>query len=73
MADGRVLEVDPILGVETLPGIAPPAVALGSRPVESLVAAEPLQLADARPFEIHMSAPVLAPEDPELEHGKRRR
>jgi hypothetical protein len=73
MPDGRVLEVDPILGIEALPGIAPPPVRLGSRPIESLLPAEPLVIADARPFEIHMTAQVPAPEDPALEHGKHRR
>ena len=73
MPDGRVLEVDPIVGVETLPGIAPPPVPLGSRPIEFLAPAEPLLLADGRPFEIHLSAAVLTPEDPALEHGKHRR
>jgi len=73
MPDGRVLEVDPILGIEALPGITPPAVPLGSRPIESLAPAEPLVLADARPFEIHMTAPVMTPEDSALEHGKHRR
>ena len=73
MPDGRMLEVDPILGVETFPGIAPPQVALGSRFVESVATAEPLLLADARPFEIQMTAPVLTADDPASEHGKHRR
>jgi hypothetical protein len=73
MKDGRVLEVDPILGVEALPGIAPPPIALGTRPIETLDPSQPLVLADPRPFAVAMSGtPLLAPEDPALEHGKRR-
>jgi hypothetical protein len=73
MPDGRVLEVDPILGVEALPGIAPPPAPLGSRAIESFEPADPLLLADARSFEIHLSAPVLTPDDAALEQGKHRR
>jgi len=75
MKDGRVLEVDPILGVETLPGIAPPPMALGTRPIESLPSPQPIALADLRPFQIAMSGgPMLAAqEDPALDQGKHRR
>ncbi|HWE24098.1 MAG TPA: hypothetical protein VG496_09175 [Myxococcales bacterium] len=75
MRDGRVLEVDPILGVEALPGIAPPAIALGTRPIDSLDPAQPLALAEVTSFEIAMSGtPMLtAQEDAAPEHGKRRR
>ncbi|HYZ89244.1 MAG TPA: hypothetical protein VE620_08110 [Myxococcales bacterium] len=75
MADGRVLELDPILGVETLPGIAPPPVALGTRPIESSTSEQPLSLADARSFQIEVNGAALfaASEDSALEHGKHRR
>ena len=73
MPDGRALEVDPILGLEALPAIAPPPVPLGARAIESHAPTEPLLLADPRPFEIRMTAQVPAPEDPALEHGKHRR
>ena len=74
MKDGCVLEVDPILGVEALPGIAPPPVSLGTRPVDSLDPAQPLTLADVRPFQIAMSgAALIAADDSALEQGKHRR
>jgi hypothetical protein len=74
MPEGQVLELDPILGVEALPAIAPPRIALGTRPIESANPTDPLALADPRPFEIEMSGgPMLAPEDLALEQGKRRR
>ena len=75
MKDGRVLEVDPILGVEALPGIAPPAIALGTRPIDSLDSTQPLVLADVRSFHVAMSGAQMlaAPEDPAPAHGKGRR
>jgi hypothetical protein len=74
MKDGRVVEVDPILGVEALPGIAPPAIALGTRPIDSLDSAQPLVLADVRSFQVAMSgaAMIAAADDPALAHGKSR-
>jgi hypothetical protein len=74
MKDGRSLEVDPILGVEAFPGIAPPAIALGTRPIESADTAQPLTLADVRSFQVTMSStPMLAAqEEAAAEHGKRR-
>jgi hypothetical protein len=75
MADGRVLEVDPILGVEALPGIAPPPIALGTRAIDSISSEQPLSLADARSFQIEVSGAAMfaAPEDDALEQGKHRR
>jgi hypothetical protein len=74
MKDGCVLELDPILGVEALPGIAPPPVSLGTRLVDSLTATQPLTLADLRPFQIAMSgAALIAADDSALEQGKHRR
>jgi hypothetical protein len=75
MPDGRVLEVDPILGVEALPGIAPPPIALGTRPIESVPAGQPLAIADVRSFHVEVSGAALfaAQEDAALEHGKHRR
>jgi len=75
MKDGRVLEVEPILGIEALPGISPPAIALGTRPVDCVSSSQPLALADVRSFQIAMTGgPMLAAqEDPALDHGKHRR
>jgi hypothetical protein len=75
MKDGRVLEVDPILGVEALPGIAPPAIALGTRPIESPASEQSFSLADVRSFQVAVSggAMLAAQDDPALEHGKHRR
>ncbi len=73
MQDGRVLEVDPILAVEALPAIASPAGVLGARPVDSPLAADPLRLADARPFHIDLGhGAAIADDEPALEQGKRR-
>ena len=73
MQDGRVLEVDAIPALGALPAIASPDGVLGSRPVESPVAPDPLLLADARPFRIDLGhGPTLAADEPALEQGKRR-
>jgi len=73
MLDGRVLEVDPIAAIQTLPAIAAPASVLGARPVEAPPALDPILLADARPFHIDLGhGPALASDEPPAEHGKRR-
>ncbi len=73
MQDGRVLEVDPIPALEALPAIASPAGVLGARPVDSPLDADPLRLADARPFRIDLGhGAALAADEPPLEQGKRR-
>jgi hypothetical protein len=74
MKDGCVLEVDPILGVEALPGIAPPPISLGTRPIDSLEPTQPLTLADVRSFHVAMGgAALIAADDSAVEHGKHRR
>jgi hypothetical protein len=73
MQDGRVLEVDPILALDALPAISSPAGVLGARPVDSPPGADPLRLADARPFNVDLGhGPALAADEPALEQGKRR-
>ena len=73
MQDGRMLDVDPIPAFGALPAITTPAGALGTRPIESSLAPDPLLLADARPFRIDLGhGPSLAADEPALEEGKRR-
>jgi hypothetical protein len=73
MQDDRVCEIEAIPAVDALPVIAPPAGALGTRPLGSPPAPEPLRLADARPFHIDLGhAPAVAGAEPALEQGKRR-
>jgi hypothetical protein len=73
MADGRVVEVEAIVALETLPAIPPPPGLLGPRAVESSVAADALLLADARPFRVDLAQAGVTPSDEvPSEHGKRR-
>ena len=69
----RVLDVDIIRAVETLPPIAP-AMELGPRPVAVNDGATPLSLADARAFHVELTgAALVASEASAVEQGKTRR
>ncbi|MFL5312452.1 MAG: hypothetical protein ACJ79H_18610 [Myxococcales bacterium] len=73
MQDGRVLDVDPIPALAALPAIASPAGALGSRPIESSLALDPLLVADPRSFRVDLGhGPTPAADERALEQGKPR-
>jgi len=73
MPDGRAFEVDPISAVDVLPGIAAPEGILGTRAVESHLAADALSLADSRPFRIELGhGPALPADELAVGQGKRR-
>jgi len=74
MPDGRVVEIDAIPALETLPRIPAPRDLLGTRAIESSLATDALLLADARPFHVDLGhASLITSDEPASEQGKRRR
>ncbi|HYV66985.1 MAG TPA: hypothetical protein VE964_12130 [Myxococcales bacterium] len=66
-------EIEAVSAVGALPAIASPEGTLGTRSINSPVAAQPIDLADARSFRIDLGhGPAVLEGEPAREQGKRR-
>jgi len=68
-----MFQMDRISAVDSLPAIGAPEGVLGPRNVEPESSAEPLALADTRPFRVELGhGPALPADEASIEQGKRR-
>jgi hypothetical protein len=73
MPAGRVLEIEAIPALESLPAIAAPPGLSGARAVDSPPPSDGLVLADTRPFHVELGHASVAPSDEAgAERGKHR-